>query len=406
MKNSKSLVHSIVAMVVLASTQFPGAAAKAEGMFPVGTAANTVDLQNARGAVPYEGGWAIPLAGERPAWYTSELEQQVLAAGGTPVAAPTDIPLPSEIGIRPGSWMIAPYGCTMNFVFTRNGGFAIGTAGHCVDKLGQHVVLLTLAPGTQNPVLVDIGTAIARHENGIGDDFALVSINPVLNPWVSATTAVIAGPCNQYTGFGPETVWHYGHGLGIGTGGTPRAGVALTWKKDAYGWDSPAIFGDSGSPVRVTDLEAAGDLTHLVVDTKWLPSVIAGTRIGKMLQIANGWSLVNSPLCTAGLGAPAVATDIGAGAPMVMVERPEPSPTVGSVRVKLALAKATNVEARIFDIRGRAMATLYRGTLPGGTQILNWDGKTRDGSMAPAGVYFVQVQADQNVIGSKFVLVR
>jgi hypothetical protein len=22
---------------------------------------------------------------------------------------------------------------------------------------------------------------------------------------------------------GPETVWHYGHGLGIGTGGTPRA---------------------------------------------------------------------------------------------------------------------------------------------------------------------------------------
>src|SRR5207249_3493019 len=158
-------------------------------------------------AVPYEDGWAVPLAGTRPDWYTPAVEEQVLAAGGTPVAAPTDAPLPSEIGIRPGSWMSSPCGCTVNFVFTKHGPLAIGT------------------------------------------------------------------------------------------GGTPRAGIALTWKTDSYGWDSPAIFGDSGSPVRVTNLQAAGDLTHLVVDTHWLPSIIAGTRIGKMLQIAKGWALVNSPLC-------------------------------------------------------------------------------------------------------------
>ena len=102
---------------------------------------------------------------------------------------------------------------------------------------------------------------------------------------------------SRYAGAGPETVAHYGHGLAIGTGGTPRVGVALTWKADSFGWDGAAIFGDSGSPVRVTNLGAAGDLTHLVVDTKWLPSFIAGTRIAKMLQIANGWSLVNSALC-------------------------------------------------------------------------------------------------------------
>jgi hypothetical protein len=71
----------------------------------------------------------------------------------------------------------------------------------------------------------------------------------------------------------------------------------LTWQQDAFGWDSAAIFGDSGSPARVTGLEAAGDLTHLVVDANWLPSFIAGTRIGKILDIANGWQLVPSPLC-------------------------------------------------------------------------------------------------------------
>lgn len=195
--------------------------------------------------------------------------------------------------------MIAPAGCTMNFIFSNGAGaLGIGTAGHCVAALGEHVVLLTLLPGTtEQPVLLDIGTVVARRDNDIGDDFALVRIHPDLHPWVSATTALIAGPCGAYAGSGPEVVAHYGHGLAIGTAGTPRVGLALTWRADAFGWDSPAIFGDSGSPVRVANLAAAGNLTHLVVSTDWLPSVVAGTRISRILELAQGWSLVDSPLC-------------------------------------------------------------------------------------------------------------
>jgi hypothetical protein len=263
----------------------------------VGLPAATVDLQAVQGTALYGDGWAIPLKAATPSWYTPELAARVHASPGVPVAAPTDAPLPSEIGIRPGSWMLSPSGCTMNFVFRSGTNFAIGSAGHCAS-VGDPVVLITLAPGTANPVLVEIGTTSISHDNGIGDDFSLTPINPVLNSWVSPTMSVVAGPCGAYTGSGPETVWHYGHGLAIGTGGTPRAGVALTWQANAFGWDGEAIFGDSGSAVRVgTGLQAAGDLTHLVVDTKWLPSFIAGTRIGKIQQIAGGWSLVSSPLC-------------------------------------------------------------------------------------------------------------
>jgi hypothetical protein len=263
----------------------------------VGTTAEQADLGGVAGSEPYAGGWAIPLRGERPSWYTPALAARVDAADGVPVAAPADAPLPGEVGIRPGSWMISPAGCTMNFVFASGGSYAIGTAGHCGEK-GEPVVLLTLAPGTENPVLVEIGTISVSHDNGVGDDFALVPIRAALNSWVSPTIAVVAGPCGAYGGSGPETVWHYGHGLGIGTGGTPRAGLALSWRADAFGWDGAAIFGDSGSAVRVgTGLAAAGDLTHLVVDTKWLPSFIAGTRIGKIQQIAGRWSLVSSPIC-------------------------------------------------------------------------------------------------------------
>jgi hypothetical protein len=289
----------VTGMLALSLALLSAASGHAAGSLTpaVGTAAAAVELREVAGSVRYEDGWAVPLRGERPSWYTDEIAARVDEANGAPVAAPAQAPLPGEVGIRPGSWMIAPYGCTMNFIFKKGSSYGIGTAGHCTDRLGQEIVLLTLAPGGSNPVLVEVGTVQARKNQGIGNDFALVSVRSQLNGWVDPTIAVIAGPCGAYFGQGPETVAHYGHGLVIGTGGTPRAGLALTWRSNAFGWDGLAIFGDSGSPVRVTGLAAAGDLTHLVVDRNWLPSIIAGTRIGRILQIASGWALVSSSLC-------------------------------------------------------------------------------------------------------------
>lgn len=291
---------NLIAIVALAFGLALAAPAAAQTP-TAGTSAQGADLRTVPGATPYGLGHAIPLKAERPDWYTSAVQERVLAAEGEPVQAPPDAPLPGTIGIRPGSWMIAPAGCTMNFIFRSGGELAIGTAGHCAES-NDEVVLLTLAPGTENPVLVNIGRVLKSVDGGIGNDFALVEIRPELHDWVSPTTALVAGPCGQYFGSGPETVAHYGHGVGIGTGGTPRAGVALKWEEDGYGWVGAAIFGDSGSPVRVTDLRAAGNLTHLVVDPNWLPNFIAGTRIAKMEQIAGSFTMVSSSLCPGGTG--------------------------------------------------------------------------------------------------------
>jgi hypothetical protein len=287
-------MRSSVRAVVLAALLTLVSAAAASAATP--TLGSSPDWRTVDGAVPYGLGHAIPLKAAVPAWYTDELAARVDAANGAPVAAPTDAPLPGEIGIRPGSWMIAPAGCTMNFVFGSPGSYSIGTAGHC-GKAGEPVTLLTLAPGGANPVLVEVGTIQTSVNGGIGNDFALVSIRPELQSWVSPTIAAVAGPCGSYSGSGPEPVFHYGHGLAVGTGGTPRAGLALTWQASAFGWSGLAAPGDSGSAVRVnTGMQAAGDLTHLVVDTNWLPSYIAGTRMSRILQIA-GRPLANSPLC-------------------------------------------------------------------------------------------------------------
>jgi hypothetical protein len=283
---SRFVLASLVGTITALATAAPAAA-------ELPALGASTGLRGVEGTVPYGTGHAIPLAAERPDWYTSKLHRRVLAADGQPVAAPADAPFPGEVGIRPGSWMVAPSGCTMNFVFQNGGALGIGTAGHCTN-VGDEVVLLTVAPGGANPVLVNIGTTTISHNNGIGDDFALVQIRPELYEWVFPTIALVAGPCGQYGGSGPETVAHYGHGLGIGTAGTPRVGLALTWEQDMFGWDGAAIFGDSGSAVRVGNLAAAGDLTHLVVDSRYLPSFIAGTRIAKIEQINGAWSMVNS----------------------------------------------------------------------------------------------------------------
>ena len=242
---------------------------------------------------------AVALGAASPSWYTPAVASEVAGAAGAPVTPPVDAPLPGSIGIRPGSWMVAPHACTMSFVFRSGGSLGIGTAGHCVDVVGQSVVLLTIEPtAPSNPVLVDIGTVVVRRSNGIGDDFALVSIRPELHAWVSPTAAVVGGPCGHFVGAAVEPVWHAGHGYAVGTGGTPRSGLATAWTQNAFGWVGAAIYGDSGSPVRITTgLLGAGHLTHLVVQDAWLPATLVGTRIARMLALAPGWSLASSSLC-------------------------------------------------------------------------------------------------------------
>ena len=243
-----------------------------------------------------------------PAWYTETKKSKRPQGEGDTAMAPVDAPLPGEIGIRPGSMMISPFICTMNFIFQKGDTLAIGTAGHCVG--GGPVTLLTLAPGGDNPVLVELGRVLLKRNAGIGKDYALVEIPPALHSWVFPTESVVGGPCGVFTENNPQPVAHYGHGVGVGTGGTPRAGMGFALDKDPIGvkgtdwdWDSDSIIwaglingGDSGSAVRVGTLPAVSNLTHGIGITGLEPSAIAwGTRVSTITS--SGWTLVNSPLC-------------------------------------------------------------------------------------------------------------
>ncbi|HEU0130504.1 MAG TPA: hypothetical protein VFQ85_05875 [Mycobacteriales bacterium] len=275
------------------------------------------------GAERFEGGWAVPMSTAGPSWYDAAFAKKVMAAGSTGVRLPDGAQLPGgpravglvSTGIRPGTWLVTIQDgsdgyvgfawCTANFVFTKNGAYGLGTAGHCAasDALGgfPDVTAYVVPPvgSGRLPGFYHIGKFVLSHNNGIGDDFAMIQLYPEYSSWVNPSMPVWGGPTGTYAANSITAVKHFGHGMGTGAGGTPRAGVAPIWRARngrAFAWYGVGFEGDSGSGVEVYGGEGAGNFTHIVISDGGIPGdiypgMLAGTRLTYIQQIATGWTL-------------------------------------------------------------------------------------------------------------------
>ena len=259
-----------------------------------------------------------------PAWYDRKAQRRQdrdSQNGDGVTTAPVDAPIPPYVGIRPGAMMLIGTFpnvalCTANYIFQKGGTLAIGTAGHCFEEDNGPVELLAVAPdggGDPVPVLVRLGKVLLKRNGGIGHDYGLVEIPAHLHSWVFPTQSIVAGPCGVYTSDDPMPLAYYGHGVGIGTGGTPRAGMGFELEggppvkirgigEDDWVWDSDSIVfagplnnGDSGAGIRVAQMPAVSNLTH-GIGLNLVPTVIGfGTRVQTIT--GSGWTLVNSMFC-------------------------------------------------------------------------------------------------------------
>lgn len=249
---------------------------------------------------------AVPASAEivrkpAPDWLTASLKAELKQNGADGVQVSeermnTACPGYQDRGVGAAGCIVAPYGCTANFIFTDGASYYVGTAGHCSNQVGDTVTMQV-----DTATLADVGTVVKRtnHPAGDGlpgDDFALITLDPgVVSKWgVDPAIPVVGGPNGVYSGCGPETVRHFGHGYGVAVAqGKPSAGLATNWFDNAYGWTGFGLPGDSGSPVVTTDGKAAGNFTHLIVHTGFLGSDLAGMRATSILRFA-GVSLVNA----------------------------------------------------------------------------------------------------------------
>ena len=249
------------------------------------------------------GRW-VALRMKAPSWANEALYKAAMKAGTRGVQLPDNVEVPAAlaltfIGIRPGEILYFPIPggfsiCSSNFVFHNGANYAIGTAGHCANA-GQPVFMV-FAP----KVFKRIGTVIkSTGDAGIGNDFALIGIDPAFTKFVSPSMAFWGGPTSAYTGTAvPGVVRHIGWGVGIGDG-MPRIGLGTFYSTTRYEFIGAIFEGDSGSGSETGGKAALGNITHIFCcsDQDGIHTA-AGTSIPKILQLAG------LPLATCKSGLP------------------------------------------------------------------------------------------------------
>jgi len=269
------------------------------------------------------GGKLVPLA---------KLDQYLAASQGRSAAAAAG---PSVVsfagtgffGIRPGAWLLTVTEkevgwCSMAHVYGSPGAYSISTAGHC-GKTGDWGTVIGVVGnktflGAPIPVLIDFGQyKRSTGDAGIGRDWALIGVNSTWQNLVTPTMAFWGGPIGLFTHVGQvvsgdltkgqvsanpdpiavQQILHYGHGAGIGAGGTPRSGTGIAFFSDRFVFFGAITPGDSGSGSNVLTGDAVGDErealginTHIYVDSSLKTGVgyLAGTRATKVGTPANG----------------------------------------------------------------------------------------------------------------------
>lgn len=83
-----------------------------------------------------------------------------------------------------------------------------------------------------------------------------------------------------------------------------------------------------------------------------------------------------------------------------------PNPFNSSTAIPLALAKASDVKARIVDLQGRSITLILEGRLAAGQHSFTWNGLDPTGRPLPSGSYFVEFQVGANRFTKPLTLLR
>lgn len=236
----------------------------------------------------------------KPRWFTKKFQKKLKKRDERGIRVSNERLNTACPGVQTGPGVQANgcivTGCTANFIFTDGSYKYVGTARHCVDGVGSRVAMQV-----DTTTVADIGT-VTKTTPGDGDpgqDFALIRIDAdIVEKWgVDPRIPVVGGPNGVYTGCGPEGIKYYGHGYGAAVAqGKPGLGLATNWNNDGFGWTGNGLPGDSGSGVVTTNGQAAGDLTHLIVNLGEYPgSNMAGMRATAILRfLGPSYSIVNA----------------------------------------------------------------------------------------------------------------
>ena len=180
-------------------------------------------------------------------------------------------PATAAVTIQPGVFIESGAGlCTANFVYdgtgVRAGKTYIGTAAHCVGKVGEDIALVDTGE-----VFGDV--AAFGDEDADNTDWALIEVRtaflPRLSPAVKGHSQYPTGVTTSTQTLAGDAVQLSGYGMGFSTTGPTREkrlGTLSFDDPEIHGVVAPLIFGDSGGPlIHVPTGRALGLVSRLCV---------------------------------------------------------------------------------------------------------------------------------------------
>ncbi len=251
-------------------------------------------------------------------------------------------------------------------------------------------------------VAIEVVSALESHVHVIGLDGQDLPGWPLPVPGDSEGSPIVG----DLNGDGrPDVVF------GIGGGGDSVPNQLHVF--DGGGWEMPGFPLELSGPLRPTpalaDFDADGDIDivyggwDLAMHVWDLPAPYVAENVPWPMFCGN-------PLRTGVLEQEWVTA---VGDPVPLVVGPElypcvPNPFNPATRITFALPEGYGGMARlvVYDVRGRAVASLVEGRIGGGLHEVDWLGRDDRGRAVASGIYFYRLETDLGARSGKMTLVR
>ncbi len=143
----------------------------------------------------------------------------------------------------------------------------------------------------------------------------------------------------------------------------------------------------AGSPFAMTQAAGTPDWKTGVIFSKQLPLNTAGTY-SYQFEASDGFLILTTP------SVPTTGPVVTSAGPTSLTVGSVTAQQVGAgVAVTYSLSAPGTVRAVVLNLAGRTIAEIPAGVQEAGVQTLHWNGRNAAGSLVPAGVYLVRVEA-------------
>jgi flagellar hook assembly protein FlgD len=83
-----------------------------------------------------------------------------------------------------------------------------------------------------------------------------------------------------------------------------------------------------------------------------------------------------------------------------------PNTCIQYATISYQLSKPGMVSARIFNMLGQQVRTVFSGSRQAGAYSVRWDGKNAKGQAVPAGVYVLRLSAGEQMFTRRITLLK